>query len=171
MLEKVYNFIDDKIRGNDGFHLAGIIIGAGILFFALLFLFDTTPASANDYKPLMQQKEAIVQNFNTLYTYDNYTIAPQENNIKVTLSNDQCSLTCLFDKNLNIISCKEVDLAQSKIAVLGVSLFIGFIVGGFIGLLLFSFIPFVISYLLKFIEFLCLLLIGIKPSCKRDIDH
>lgn len=161
MLKKIYEFIDDYVRDNIIFKaivflLCGTIV-AGYCFFSVV---DRTPATEADYKPLIQQREAISKNFNTIYTYDNYAVSPDEDNIKIVLDNKQCKLTCIYDKDFTFISEERTDLCESTTSAFFLSLLIGFYIGGIAMILLTMVLPFVLSYLFKFIEWLCLLLIG-----------
>lgn len=162
MLKKIYEFIDESVRNNDVLHGICFII-CGIIGFMWLFLsvFDTTPATKADYEPLIKQNSIIQENFNTVYTYDNYEISPSEDNIKVTFSNKQCKIACTYDKNFKFINYKEIDLASSKLSAIFPSLFLGFVLIGGVGTWFISmFIPFILSWLLKFLEWICLLLVG-----------
>lgn len=162
MLRKIYEFIDDYIRDNDIPQVICFIVG-WILGFCLLFfqVFDSTPATRADYEPLITQNNVVQEDFNKVYTYDNYEIVPSEKNVKVTFSNDQCKLKCTYDKNLKFINYEEIDLAKSKLSSILVSLFIAFVLfaTGFVWVFA-IFLPFILSYLLKFLEWICLLLVG-----------
>jgi len=162
MLKKIYEFIDDYVRDNT--ILQGITLFiCGILGFVLIFVYvmDSTPATLADYKPLIRQNSVIQKDFNAVYTYDNYEISPSENNIKVTFSNDQCELACTYDKNFKFINYKEIDLAVSKGESIFASILIGFIMLGVSSMYIFAmFVPFLLSCILKFLEWICLSLVG-----------
>ena len=102
MLKKIYNFIYDHLLTGKVF--PGIILG--IAFISLFIFFfntaDTTPATADDYKPLIAIKDEISKDFNQLYKYDNYSVEPKNDNVKVTLKNDECKLICLFSKDMKL---------------------------------------------------------------------
>lgn len=161
MLRKIYDFIDDYLRDNGVFQLVTFFV-FGVLGFILMFCFviDSTPAKLSDYEPLIKQNTIVQENFDTVYTYDNYEILPSENNIKVTFSNDQCKLACTYDKNFKFIEYKEIDLAESKSGAIFGSFLGAFLLGG-LGMYIFGmFLPFLLYYLLKFLEWICLLLVG-----------
>lgn len=162
MLKKIYEFIDDYASSNDIFQIVTFLI-CGILGFALIFFYvvDSTPAAEEDYAPLIEQNSVIQKDFSKVYTYDNYEISPSKNNIKVTFSNDQCKLACTYDKNFKFIKDKKIDLAESKFGAIFISFIGGFIFLGVIGMyVLAMFLPFVLYRLLKFLEWICLLLVG-----------
>jgi len=162
MLKKIYEFIDYNMRDNKLFQVICTCL-VGVICFVLTFIYviDSTPATNEDYEPLIKQNKAISENFNTVYTYDNYLISPNDSNIKVELSNDECKLSCTYDNNLKFINYKKIDLADSKlIAIIG-SLFLGIIGGVYIGGFIISIIiPHILYYLLRFLEWICLLLVG-----------
>lgn len=162
MLKKIYEFIEEHTRGNDTLQIITFII-CGILGFILLFTcaIDSTPATLADYEPLIKQNNVIKENFDAVYTYDNYEISPSENNIKVTFSNNQCKLACTYDKNFKFINYKEIDLAVSKFGAIFVSFLMGFIlIGGVSMYIIAMFIPWLLYWFLIFLEWLCLLLVG-----------
>lgn len=161
MLKTIYEFIDNNVRRN--YMLQGI---CAIIFFvigfllSLFYMVDSTPATENDYAPLIEQNSAIVQDFNTVYTYDNYVITPDKKNITVELSNEQCKLLCTYDKNHKFISYEEKDSAVSKFGAIFVSL-LGGCLFTYVGTTLFAIVlPFILYYLLVFLEWFCLLLVG-----------
>jgi len=162
MLKKIYEFIDDYVRNNYWLQCITFVI-CGILGFILIFCYalDSTPATSADYEPLIVQNRAIQENFNTVYSYDNYEIIPNENNINVILANEQCKIKCTYDKNFKFINYKEIDLAESKAGAIFCSFLFGFImIGGTAMYVLAMFLPFILSYLLRFLEWICLLLVG-----------
>ena len=112
MTKKIYDFEDYYPKDNNNFARAIICL---ILLIALLIAtiiigdIDFIPAKEKDYEPLIAQQEKITEDFNTLYSYDNYSITTDDTNIKVKLSNDECSLICTFDKDLNFVEYKKQD--------------------------------------------------------------
>jgi len=161
MLSKIYNFIDDYIRDNPCLQLICIFVLWGVFFIiSLLFLFDSTPATEKDYQPLIVQQEKIANDFNTVYSYNNYTIAPKENYISVTLSNEQCELICSFDKDLKLKSYEKNDKAFPKVKAIFGALISGLLLGGGFAIILIMVIPFILSLLLKLLEKICLFLVN-----------
>lgn len=161
MLRKIYNFIDDYVRDNMVLYTICFIVGTILMIFAITRIFDYTPATDIDYMPLIEQKDIISQDFSAIYAYDNYLISPNKDTINVELENEQCKIICTFDKNFNYIDLQKIDFALSIFELIFSCLFFGIIGGGGIFVVLFAFfIPFVLSWLLKFLEWLCLLLVG-----------
>lgn len=161
MLRKIYEFIDKRIINNPSVHLFSIATLWLIFLFFFIFqgFIDTTPATKEEYSPLIKQQQQIAVNFNTIYSYDNYTISPNEDNIEVTLSNDQCKLVCSFDKNLKYLNYEKIDNASSKFYSLFVYLIAAFIIGGGIAIILTIALPTVLFILLILLEKICKLLI------------
>lgn len=159
MLRKIYKFIEENILQNDALYAFGGAIFLIIYFCIFMFgLVDSTPATQNDYAPLIQQQEEIANNFNTIYSYDNYKIEPIQNDVEVTLSNKECELICKFDKNLKYLSSKKSDLYIPKIGAVLISILMGLMCAYVSAMLLFVFIPFLIILLLKLLEKICRLL-------------
>ena len=60
MIKKIYEFIDDYVRDNIIFKaIVFLLIGTIAACFAFCSVIDRTPATEADYKPLIQQREAI----------------------------------------------------------------------------------------------------------------
>jgi len=163
MLEKIYTFLDDDIRHNDGLKLIVFGVLAIILFIiSMVYVVDYTPATDSEYAPLINQCEEISKDFNIVYSYDNYKIAPDEksNNILVTLSNEQCELICSFDNQLKFITKEKCDKAYSIFKAILFSIWLFSLVFNYaITAILTVIIPLLLSLLLKLLEKICLLLI------------
>lgn len=163
MLRKIYNFIDDYVRDNMVLYTICFIVGTILMIFAITRIFDYTPATDIDYMPLIEQKDIIIQDFSAIYTYDNYLISPNEDSINVELENEQCKIICTFDKSLHCTDYAKIDSAVSIPSLIFACVFFGVIAGGGIFTGLFAiFVPFLLSWLFKFLEWICLLLVGRK---------
>lgn len=160
MLRKMYKFIDNYIRGN--LKIIGITWSVLLVIFFSIFMFkvvDYTPATNDEYAPLIKQQEQIAQDFNTVYSFNNYSIVPNQNNISITLSNTQCEIICLFNKDFKFINYEKVDLALSEMGAIISSIVLGFILAGTLTIVFTNLLPFIISLLLKLLEKICLLLV------------
>lgn len=162
MLEKIYTFLDDDIRHNDGLKLIVFGVLAIVLFIiSMVYVVDYTPATEAEYAPLIKQCEKISKDFNIVYSYDNYKIVPDEktDNVLITLSNEQCELICSFDKQLNLVAQEKSDKAYSIFkAILFSFCFFSFVFNYAITAILTVIIPLLLSLLLKLLEKICLLL-------------
>lgn len=159
MVRKIYKFIEEWIVENDFLHfVGGIIIGIILCIFIFLSI-DSTPATNNDYAPLVTQQKQISKDFNIIYSYDNYQITPSKDNIQVILSNKECRLICTYDKNFKFVSSEKYDKAFPKLIALLVSILFSLILAYFAVAIFFILFPAVIILLLKLIEKICRLLL------------
>ena len=83
----------------------GIIIGVIISF----YIVDYTPATEEDYKPLLEIQELIIHDFNNLYNYPDADITITDKNIKIFIENNECSLNIIFDKAQNYMYTENSD--------------------------------------------------------------
>ena len=125
MNSKAVKFIEKML--NSSFANAVIVI-IGIII-SLVFTFnilDTKPATNDDYKPLFQAQDLIIDDFNRVYNYPNSKVSINDSNIVVTLGNSECSLKIYFDKAKTYLHTEKYDNYDGFIFVFGI-LFFGLI--------------------------------------------
>lgn len=98
----------------------GVIIGIIISF----YIIDYTPATEQDYKQLLEIQDLIIQDFNNVYNYPDADITITDNNIKVFIENDECSLNIMFNKAQKYMYTENSDKSVNTLAFLFLLLFI-----------------------------------------------
>jgi len=88
-------------------------------------------------------QETFINDFDSIYDYPNADINILDNNIKVTVENEQCALKIIFDKNKNYL------YTESKDKVCSIPIFIiGLLVYGFGIAIAFLFLSLLILFIL-----------------------
>lgn len=163
---KRFNNFTETLLNSKLTYVIIILIGFTAGFLMCYFDFDTTPATAEDYAPLLEIQDDILDNFNNVYHYDNTDIDLVQNNIIVSVSNDECSINIFFDENMNYLYTEKkdnIDFSETIVIFLSIAAAIAFI-----AILLFCFV--VILFILDAIIFI----IDNKKSTTtidNDIDH
>lgn len=151
MYKKFTNFAEILIN-NKLTYVVIILIGFTVGFLLSYFELDSTPATIEDYAPLLEIQNDILDNFNNVYHYDNTDINLIEKNIVVSTYNDECSINIFFDQDLNYLYTEKkdnIDFSKTTTIIISVvaaiSLSILFICAFFIILLILDLIIFTID--------------------------
>lgn len=83
----------------------GFTTAAGIFY----NIFDFKYATEKDYEPLYQTQQAIINNFDTVYTFSNTDIDITDSNIIVYIFGDDCYLETHFDKAKAYQNTEKID--------------------------------------------------------------
>lgn len=124
-----------------------IIVGvfSGFLNFNDL---DVTPATENDYKPLMEIQNDIIDDFNNVYKYPDNEINISENQISIFMDSDECSITSYFDKQYNYLYTERKDNIDASFEIAIVLSIVCGICGGILGILLFWIICIILDFIM-----------------------
>ena len=101
----------EKLLRNAITYILLFVIGFSIGFTIAYFEFDSTPATADDYAPLLEIQNDICKDFDNVYHYDNIDIdvVSPKNNIVVSTYNAECSIDIFFDNDLNYLYTEKND--------------------------------------------------------------
>ena len=98
------------------FCIIWIAIGVFAIIATLLVLICVRNSQANSYDALNRQKQLVIDNFDNVYSLDNYTIEEKDDKIAVTLRSGGLSATCLFDKDHKYIEVySEISLLDKHV--------------------------------------------------------
>ena len=124
--------------------IVGFVISASITYSQL----DFDYATEQDYKPLYQIQETIINDFDNVYSYSNTVIDITDSNIIVFIYGDDCYLKTYFDKTKGYDFTEKTDTTNpiwiSIIIVLLIS-----VIGSMIFFLAFVFILIIIDIILE----------------------
>lgn len=128
------------------------------------------PATESDYKPLLEIQEKITANFDSVYTFTNTDIDITDENIVVSIDNDECALKSYFNREKQYLYTEKIDKADfSYNTNLVISIIVG-ILGGILTIGLVFILILVITTVLELIDS-----ISRKTTKKKtyggDIDH
>lgn len=108
--------------------IIGFIIGACIA----IYVIDYTPATENDYKPLLEIQDNIIKDFDSVYNYPDADINMSKSTISVSVKNEECGLNIIFDKDKNYLYTEKDDYSASVfIFIFGILLYGVILSGGF----------------------------------------
>lgn len=130
--------IIDKIL--DSKHLISILCFIGFIIGGCMAInvIDYTPATEDDYKPLLAIQENIIKDFDNIYNYPDADIDISKNNISISVENKECGLNIIFDKNTNYLYTEKSDNSISIFMLIFAIIFFGIIISaGFILISLF----------------------------------
>lgn len=84
------------------------------------------------YEELSSQREFIKENFNNVYSYNNYVIAPADEGYKVTLSAPyyDIAMICNFDIDFNYVDSTYIEPVIIENLIIYILIFVVF---GFVG--------------------------------------
>lgn len=93
-----------------------ITIGVFAIIATLLILICARNSQASNYDALNYQKQLVMNDFNNVYSLDNYTIEEKHDKIAVTLRSRELSATCFFDKEHNFIEAySDISLLDNHV--------------------------------------------------------
>jgi len=109
MLYMKFDKFTTKLLNSITFTIFILIIGFVLSCFSLYNIMDFKYASDKDYEPLLTTQEAIVKDFDTVYTYSNTDIAIKDENIIVYIYGDDCYLKTYFNKDKIYQNTQKID--------------------------------------------------------------
>lgn len=80
----------------------------------VIYAKNVAVAASNDaYTSLSSQRDIIKEDFNKVYSYDNFTIAPADDGYKITLTapSHDIAMICNYDSNFNYIDSTYIEPA------------------------------------------------------------
>ena len=108
MKEKLINFFRDPVNV---FLLIGITIGMILSVWLQCFSGAFTPPSEADFYELHKQEEIIMENFESVYSFENAIIYPNENETIIKLVSEEDSdyiLKMTFTKRKEFVKSEEI---------------------------------------------------------------
>ena len=111
MYQKFDKFIT-KLLNNIVVIILLFVIGFGTTGTFLYNAMDFKYATDEDYKPLYQTQQNILNDFDAVYTFSNTDIDITDSNIIVKIYGDDCYLKTYFDKTRTYKNTEEIDLTD-----------------------------------------------------------
>lgn len=109
MKEKFTNFIDKEMCGNTNympyFIIFGIIIG---LILSIPFYKVSRPTS-EDYQTVIESQNLIIQNFDNIYSLDDFDITTSDGKIVASINSNSCCMKMYFDNNKTYLYSEKAD--------------------------------------------------------------
>lgn len=109
MKEKFTNFINKEMCGKTNhvpyFVIFGIIIG----FILSIPFYKTFRPTSEDYQAVIESQNLIIQNFDNIYSLDNFDITTSEGKIVASINSNTCRMKVYFDNNKTYLYSERAD--------------------------------------------------------------
>lgn len=104
-IAKLFDKLVNSSLANAIFIIIGVIVGLLVSFNTI----DTKPATADDYAPLINIQDIMIDNFDTIYTQPGTKMYIHDNDILVILENDECLIRSYFSNDKKYLYTEKED--------------------------------------------------------------